>query len=64
MGVECMAAVTARTRCGWIKFMKCGVLLCGLRFPVMLKGTVYKSYVMLAVLCDGEVWCLREYYEF
>ena len=22
--VECVAVVTARTRCGWVKFRKCG----------------------------------------
>ena len=34
-GGECEAAVTARTRCGWIKFRECGDLLYGGRFPLI-----------------------------
>ena len=36
----CDAAVTARTRCGWVKFRECGELLYGRRFPLRLKGAV------------------------
>ena len=32
------AAVTAGTRCGWVKFRECGELLYGTRFPLKLKG--------------------------
>ena len=39
----CEAAVTARTMCGWVAFRECGKLLCGMRFLLRLKGTVYKS---------------------
>ena len=28
-GGGCEAAVTARTRCEWLKFRECGALLCG-----------------------------------
>ena len=42
-GGECEAAVTARTRCGWVKVRKCGELLHGRRSPLKLKGAVYKS---------------------
>ena len=42
-GGGCEAAVTARTRCGWVKFRVCSELLYGRRFPLMLKGAVYKG---------------------
>ena len=35
-------------------------LLCGQRFPVRLKGAVYKSYALSAILYRTEVWCLNE----
>ena len=38
-GGGCEAAVTARTRCGWVKYGECGELLYG-RFPLWLKGVV------------------------
>ena len=34
VGGGCEAAVTAITRCGWVKFRECGELLCGRRFPL------------------------------
>ena len=48
-GGGCEAAVTARTRCGWVKFWECGELLYG-RFPLKLRGTVYRSYVRPEIL--------------
>ena len=39
-GGVCEAAVTARTICVWVKFMECGDLLYGKRFPLELKGAV------------------------
>ena len=42
-GVGCEAAVTARTRCGWIKSMECDELLYGRRFPLRLNEAVYRS---------------------
>ena len=59
-GGGCEAAVTARTRCGWVKFMECGELLYGRRFPLRLKGAVYKSYVTPAILYGSEAWCMKE----
>ena len=56
----CEAAVTARTRCGWVRFRECGELLCGRRFPLRLKGAVYESHVWPAILYGGEVWYLKE----
>ena len=49
-GGGCETAVTVRTRCGWVKFRECGELLHGSRFPLRLKGPVYKSYVRSAML--------------
>ena len=56
-------AVTARTRCGWAKLMECSDLLYG-RFPLKLKGAVYKSYVRPAILYGSEAWCLKERWGF
>ena len=47
-GGGCEAAVTARTRCGWIMLRVFGKLLYGRGFPLRLK--VYGS----------EAWCLKE----
>ena len=49
-GRRCEAAVTARTRCGWVKFRECGKLLYG-RFSLKLKRSVYESYY-------GQQYCM------
>ena len=54
------AAVTARTRCGWVKLRECGELLYGRRFPLKLKGAVYKSYIRTAILYGSKAWYLKE----
>ena len=54
------AAVTSRTRCGWIKFWECGELLYGRRFLLKQKGSVYKSYVRPAIQYGSESWCHKE----
>ena len=59
-GGGCKAALTARTRCGWVMFRECGELLHGRRFSLRLKGAVYKSYVRPAILYGSEVLCLKE----
>ena len=46
---RCEAAVTARTRYGWVKLREWGELLYG-RFPQKLKGIVHRSYVKPAML--------------
>ena len=56
----CEAAMTARTRCGWVKHMECGELLYGRRFPLKLIKAVYRSYVGPAMLYGNEAWCLKE----
>ena len=40
--------------------MECGELLYGWKFPLMLKGAVYKHYVMPAILYGSKAWCLKE----
>ena len=59
-GEGCEAVVTARTRCGWVMFRECSELLYGRKFPLRLKGAVYKSYVRPAILYESEAWCLKE----
>ena len=49
-GGGCVAAVTARTKCGRAKIRECDELLYGRRFSLRLKGPVYKSYVKSAIL--------------
>ena len=39
-GGGCESVVTARTRCGWVKFKECGWLLYGRRFPQKLIAAV------------------------
>ena len=59
-GGGCEAAVTARARCGWVKFRECSELLYGKRLPPRIKGTVHKIYVRPAILHGSESWCLKE----
>ena len=59
-GGGCEAAVTARTRCGRVKSRECGELLHSRRFPLKLKGAVYKSCVRPAIMHGRKVWCLKE----
>ena len=59
-GGGCEAALTARTRCGWVKFRECGELLYGRRFPLELKWAVYESYIRPAILYGREAWCLKK----
>ena len=56
----CEAAVTARVRIGWRRFRKCGELLHGNRFPLKIKGKVYRRCVRSAILYGSEAWCLKE----
>ena len=56
----CEAAVTARVKIGWVKFRECGELLPGNRFPLKIKGKVYRCFVRSAILYRSETWCLKE----
>ena len=50
----CEAAVTARTRCEWVKLRECGELLYGRRFPPKLQRAVCLSYVTPEILQESE----------
>ena len=39
---------------------ECDELLNGSRFPLKLKGAVYRNYVRPAILYGREAWCLEE----
>ena len=54
------AAVTAKTRIGWIKFRECWELLYGRKFLLKIKGKIYHSCVRSAMLYGSETWCLWE----
>ena len=56
----CEAAVTARVRIGRVRFRECGELLLGNRFPMRMKGKVYRCCVRSAILYGSETWCLKE----
>ena len=59
-GGGCVAAVTARTRCGLVMSRECGEFLYGRRFPLTQKEIVYESYVRSAMWYGSEAWCLKE----
>ena len=50
----CEAEITARIRIGCVRFRKCGVLLLGNRFPLRIKGKVYRCCVKSAILYGSE----------
>ena len=52
--------MAARTRCGCVRFMEYGELLYGRRFPLRLRGAVYRSYVNPEILYGSVAWCLKE----
>ena len=60
VSVGCEAAVTAKTRCGWVNLREFGELLYGRRFPLKLEGPVYRSYVRPEILYGSETWWLKE----
>ena len=59
-GGSCKAAVIARVRIGWVRFRECGELLLGNRFPLRMKGKVYRCCVRSAILQKSEARCLNE----
>ena len=50
-------AVAVKTRYWWVKFRQFSELH-GRRFPLELKGTVYKNYARPAIMYGCEAWCL------
>ena len=59
-GGGCVAAVTSRTRLGWVKFRECHDLLCGRKFHLRIKGIGYKSCVRSAMLYGSVTWSLGQ----
>ena len=53
-GGGCVAAVTSRTRLGWVKLREFQDLLCRHKSHLKIKGIVYKSCVRSAIL-NGRV---------
>ena len=51
---RCEAAMTARTRYGWVTSWECGELLYDRRFPLKLKMAVYKRYRRPTILHGHE----------
>ena len=47
-------------RIGWVRFRECGELLLGSRFPLMMKGKVYRCCIRSAILYGSEARCLKE----
>ena len=56
----CEAAVAARVRIGLVRFRESGELLLENRFPLKMKGKVYRCCVRSAILYGSEAWCLKE----
>ena len=52
-GGGCEAAVIARMKCVWVKFMECSELLYGRKFPLRLIGAVYESYKWPVILYES-----------
>ena len=59
-GGGCEVAVTARTRCGWVKLRVCSALLYGRGNHLKQKSVVFKSCTRPAILYGREAWCLKE----
>ena len=54
----CESAVIAEQDVGGLR--ECGEMLYGRRFPLRLKGVVYKSSIRPAMLYGSEALCLNE----
>ena len=50
VGGGCESVVTAGARCWWANHKECGDLLYGRKFPLKLKGAVYKSCVRPVIM--------------
>ena len=56
----CEVAVTAKTRCRWVKYWECCEIQGVERFLLRLNRIVYNSSMRPAILYGLEVWCLKE----
>ena len=43
-----------------VRFKKCGELLVGNKFPLKMKGIVYRCCVRSAILYGSKAWCLKK----
>ena len=48
--------IAKRMGAGWIHWKKCSGVLCDKRMPVTLKGKVYRTVVIPAMLYEAETW--------
>ena len=55
----CEAAVTVRVKIGCVRFRECREFSLGTRFPLRMKGKVYRCCVKLAILYGSEAWCSK-----
>ena len=44
-----------------VRYRQCGELLHQIRFPLEMKGKVYRCCVRSAILCGSDTWCLKEH---
>lgn len=58
-GGGCEIAVTRRCRSGWMKFNELSSVLCGRRFTMTMKGTIYKVCVRAAIVYGSETWSIK-----
>ena len=54
------AADTARVKISWVRFRECAKLLLGNRFPLRMKGKVYRCCIRSAILYRSKAWYLKE----
>ena len=52
----CRKAIVMRVRAGWKKFRDLSGLLCGKKFSLKMKGTVYSTCVRTVMTYGGEMW--------
>ena len=60
LGGGCVAAVTSRTRLGWVNFRECQNLLCPKKSSLKIKGIAYKSCVRSVILYGSETWSIDQ----
>lgn len=56
----CSRAIVGRVRSGWKKFRELSGVLCGKRWSLKMKGTVYKTCVRTVMIYGGETWAMRK----
>ena len=56
----CRKAIVMRVRAGWKKFRDLSGLLCGKKFSLKMKGTVYSTCVRTVMTYGGETWTAKK----